>query len=134
MTILPLSRREVVNVPMVGTITAGEPILAVENIQGYFPIPVELMPNADVFMLKVRGESMINAGIFDGDQVIVQRQPSADNGDIVVALLEDSATVKRFFKEDGYYRLQPENDAMNPIIVNSVEIIGKVIGLMRMGM
>lgn len=129
-----LSRREVVNVPMVGTITAGEPILAVENIQGYFPIPVELMPNADVFMLKVRGESMINAGIFDGDQVIVQRQPSADNGDIVVALLEDSATVKRFFKEDGYYRLQPENDAMNPIIVNSVEIIGKVIGLMRMGM
>lgn len=129
-----LSRREVVNVPMVGTITAGEPILAVENIQGYFPIPVELMPNADVFMLKVRGESMINAGIFDGDQVIVQRQASADNGDIVVALLEDSATVKRFFKEDGYYRLQPENDAMNPIIVNSVEIIGKVIGLMRMGM
>ena len=129
-----LSRREVVNVPMVGTITAGEPLVAVENIQGYFPIPVELMPNADVFMLKVRGESMINAGIFDGDQVIVQRQPSADNGDIVVALLEDSATVKRFFKEDGYYRLQPENDAMNPIIVNSVEIIGKVIGLMRMGM
>ena len=129
-----LSRREVVNVPMVGTITAGEPILAVENIQGYFPIPVELMPNADVFMLKVRGESMINAGIFDGDQVIVQRQASADNGDIVVALLEDSATVKRFFKENGYYRLQPENDAMNPIIVNSVEIIGKVIGLMRMGM
>lgn len=129
-----LSRREVVNVPIVGTITAGEPILAVENIQGYFPIPVELLPNADAFMLKVRGESMINAGIFDGDQVIVQRQSSADNGDIVVALLDDSATVKRFFKEDGYYRLQPENDTMNPIIVNSVEVIGKVIGLMRMGM
>ena len=129
-----LSRREVVNVPIVGTITAGEPILAVENIQGYFPIPVELLPNADAFLLKVRGESMINAGIFDGDQVIVQRQSSADNGDIVVALLDDSATVKRFFKEDGYYRLQPENDTMNPIIVNSVEVIGKVIGLMRMGM
>ncbi len=129
-----LSRREVVNVPIVGTITAGEPILAVENIQGYFPSLVELLPNADAFMLKVRGESMINAGIFDGDQVIVQRQSSADNGDIVVALLDDSATVKRFFKEDGYYRLQPENDTMNPIIVNSVEVIGKVIGLMRMGM
>ncbi len=129
-----LSRREVVNVPMVGTITAGEPILTVENIQGYFPIPVELLPNADAFMLKVRGESMINAGIFDGDQVIVQRQSSADNGDIVVALLDDSTTVKRFFKEDGYYRLQPENDTMNPIIVNSVEVIGKVIGLVRMGM
>lgn len=129
-----LTRREVVNVPIVGTITAGEPILAVENIVDYFPIPVELMPNAEVFMLKVRGESMINAGIYDGDQVIVQRQPTADNGEIVVALLDDSATVKRFFKENGYYRLQPENDTMNPIIVNSVEVIGKVIGLMRMSM
>lgn len=129
-----LARREVVNIPMVGMITAGEPILAVENIQDYFPVPVEFVPNAEVFMLKVRGESMINAGIFDGDQVIVQRQSSAENGDIVVALLDDSATVKRFYKEDGYYRLQPENDGMNPIIVNSVEIIGKVIGLMRLGM
>lgn len=129
-----LSRREVVNVPIVGTITAGEPILAVENIEDYFPIPVEMMPNAEVFMLKVRGESMINAGIYDGDQVIVQRQPTAENGDIVVALLDDSATVKRFFKENGYYRLQPENDTMTPIIVNSVEIIGKVIGLMRLSM
>ncbi len=129
-----LTRREVVNVPIVGTITAGEPILAVENIVDYFPIPVELMPNAEVFMLKVRGESMINAGIYDGDQVIVQRQPTAENGDIVVALLDDSATVKRFFKENGYYRLQPENDTMNPIIVSSVEVIGKVIGLMRMSM
>lgn len=129
-----LTRREVVNVPIIGTITAGEPILAVENIIDYFPIPVELMPNAEAFMLKVRGESMINAGIYDGDQVIVQRQPTAENGEIVVALLDDSATVKRFFKEDGYYRLQPENDTMNPIIVKSVDIIGKVIGLMRMNM
>lgn len=129
-----LSRREVVNIPMLGMITAGEPILAVENIQDYFPVPVEFVPNAEVFMLKVRGESMINAGIFDGDQVIVQRQSSAENGDIVVALLDDSATVKRFYKEDGHYRLQPENDGMSPIIVSNVDIIGKVIGLMRLGM
>lgn len=129
-----LSRREVVNVPIIGTITAGEPILAVENITDYFPIPVELMPNAPVFMLKVRGESMINAGIFDGDQVIVQQQPTAENGDIIVALLGDSATVKRYYKEKGHYRLQPENDTMDPIIVDSVEVIGKVIGLMRMTM
>ena len=129
-----LMRREMANVPIVGRVAAGEPILAEQNIESYFPIPTEFLPNNQTFLLKVRGESMINAGIFDGDQVIVQRQASADNGDIVVALLEDSATVKRFFKEDGYYRLQPENDAMNPIIVNSVEIIGKVIGLMRMGM
>ena len=122
-----LSRREVVNVPIVGTITAGEPILAVENILDYFPIPVEFMPNAEVFMLKVRGESMINAGIYDGDHVIVRRQSTADNGDIIVALLDDSATVKRYFRENGYHRLQPENDAMNPIITDSLEIIGKVI-------
>lgn len=129
-----LSRREVVNVPIVGTITAGEPILAVENILDYFPIPVELMPNAEVFMLQVRGDSMINSGIYDGDHVIVQKQPTADNGDKVVALLGDSATIKTFYKENGYYRLQPENDTMDPIIVNSVEIIGKVIGLMRLSM
>ncbi len=129
-----LTRREVVNVPIIGTITAGEPILAVENISDYFPIPVEMLPNAQVFMLKVRGESMINAGIFDGDQVIVQQQSTANNGDIVVALVEDSATVKTYYKEKGYYRLQPENDTMDPIIVHSVEILGKVIGLMRMSM
>ena len=129
-----LTRREMVNVPMIGTITAGEPILAIENITDYFPIPVEMLPNAQVFMLKVRGESMINAGIFDGDQVIVQQQSTANNGDIVVALVEDSATVKTFYKENGYYRLQPENDTMDPIIVHSVEILGKVIGLMRMCM
>lgn len=112
-----LVRREVVNVPIVGRVAAGEPILAVENIESYFPIPAELMPNAQTFMLTVQGESMINAGIFDGDQILVQEQSVANNGDMVVALVEDSATVKTFYKEDGYYRLQPENDTMDPIIV-----------------
>jgi len=129
-----LSRREVVNVPIVGTVTAGEPILATENITDYFPIPAEMLPNKDIFMLKVRGDSMINAGIYNGDQVIVARQSVADNGDIVVALIDDSATVKRFYKENHMYRLQPENDAMAPIIVEKAEVLGKVIGLMRMGM
>ncbi len=129
-----LTRREMTNIPVVGTVTAGEPILAQENIIDYFPIPVEMLPNAPTFMLKVRGESMVNAGIYDGDSVIVKQQPTADNGDIVVALVEDSATVKRFYKENGHYRLQPENDAMDPIIVDRVDILGKVIGLIRMGM
>ena len=106
-------RREVVNVPLVGTVAAGQPILAVENVEGYFPIPSEFMPNAQSFMLKVKGDSMINAGIFDGDQVLVKQQSSAENGDMVVALVEDAATVKTFYKEDGYYRLQPENDDMD---------------------
>ena len=127
-----LVRREVVNVPLVGTVAAGQPILAVENVEGYFPIPSEFMPNAQSFMLKVKGDSMINAGIFDGDQVLVKQQPTADNGDIVVAMVEDSATVKTFYKEKGYYRLQPENDAMDPIIVTGeVKILGKVFGVMR---
>lgn len=126
-----LSRREVVNVPIVGTVTAGQPILAVENIEGYFPVPMDYMPNAETFMLKVKGESMINAGIFDGDYIIVQRQSHAQNGDFVVALIEDSVTVKTFYKENGCYRLQPENDYMSPIIVPEVEILGKVIGLFR---
>ncbi len=127
-----LSRREVVNVPIVGTITAGQPILAVENLDGYFPIPTEYMPNEETFMLKVKGESMINAGIFDGDKILVQRQSTASNGDIVVALIEDSVTVKTFYKENGYYRLQPENDTMEPIIVPELNILGKVIGLFRL--
>ncbi len=127
-----LSKREMVSVPIVGTITAGQPILAVENIEGYFPIPSEYMPNEETFMLKVKGESMINAGIFDGDQILVQKQSHASNGDFVVALIEDSVTVKTFFKENGYYRLQPENDTMEPIIVKELEILGKVIGLFRM--
>jgi repressor LexA len=126
-----LTRRELVNVPIVGTITAGEPILAVENIEGYFPVPSEYMPNEETFMLKVKGESMINAGILDGDKILVQKQPTASNGEIVVALIDDSVTVKTFYKEKGYYRLQPENDTMDPIIVSEVNILGKVIGLFR---
>lgn len=127
-----LTRREMVNVPMLGTVAAGQPILAAEHIEGYFPIPVEMLPNSDTFMLRVKGESMINAGIFDGDRVIVSAQNTAANGDMVVALIDDSATVKTFYKEDGYYRLQPENDAMDPIIVSDLQILGKVIGLFRM--
>lgn len=126
-----LTRREVVNVPMIGEVAAGEPILAEENITNYFPIPMEFMPNNATFLLKVRGESMINAGIFDSDYVLVEQVPTASNGQMVVALVGDSATVKTFYKEDGYYRLQPENDTMDPIIVNSVEILGKVIGVFR---
>ncbi len=127
-----ISRREVVNVPLVGTVTAGQPILAVENIDSYFPIPTEYMPNEETFMLKVKGESMINAGIFNGDKILVQKQSYANNGDFVVALLDDSVTVKTFYKEGDHYRLQPENDFMDPIIVNEVQILGKVIGLFRM--
>lgn len=126
-----LTRREVVNVPMIGTVAAGMPILASENITDYFPIPSELLPNTDIFMLKVKGESMINVGIHDGDQIIVSKQSTAKNGDIVVALIDDSATVKRFYKEKNYYRLQPENDFMEPILVKEVTILGKVIGLFR---
>ena len=130
-----LTRREVVNVPLIGSVAAGQPILAEENIENYFPIPVEFLPNESIFMLRVKGESMINAGIFDGDQVLVKQQNTARNGEIVVALLEDSATVKRFYKENGYYRLQPENDAMEPILTDHEEILGTVIGLIRlMGM
>ena len=126
-----LTRREVVNVPMVGRVAAGQPILAVENIENYFPVPAEFMPNEESFMLKVKGESMINIGIFDGDQLLVKQQSTASNGDIVVALVDDSATVKTFYKEDGHYRLQPENDSMDPIIVNDCSILGKVFGVFR---
>ena len=126
-----LSRREVVNVPMVGTVAAGQPILAQEHIEGYFPIPAEYMPNTDCFMLKVKGESMINAGIFDGDYIMVRQQNVASNGEMIVALVDDSATVKTFYKENGHYRLQPENDSMDPIIVNECSILGKVFGIMR---
>jgi repressor LexA len=127
-----LARREVVNVPVVGTVAAGTPLLAVENVENYFPVPAEFMPNEQSFILKVRGESMVNAGIFDGDQVLVRSQNTAENGDIVVALLEDSATVKTYYKEKGYYRLQPENDSMDPIIVHEdLKILGKVFGVFR---
>jgi repressor LexA len=126
-----LTRREMVNVPIVGKVAAGEPILAVENIENYFPIPAEFMPNEPTFILQVQGESMINAGILDGDYVLVQQQPTANDGDMVVALVDDSATVKTFYKENGYYRLQPENDFMDPLIVSEVMIMGKVIGTFR---
>lgn len=126
-----LSRREIVNVPILGTVAAGVPILAQEDIEGYFPVPVEDMPNKEVFMLNVKGDSMINIGIFNSDKVIVEKQSTALNGEIVVALVEDSATVKRFYKEKGHYRLQPENDDLEPIIVDDVTILGKVIGLYR---
>lgn len=124
-------RRPMVQVPIVGTVTAGQPILAVENIEGYFPMLQETLPHEDVFMLKVKGESMINRGILDGDSIIVEKTSSAANGDMIVALLDDSVTVKTFYKEDGYYRLQPENDYMDPIIVQEVAVLGKVIGLYR---
>lgn len=127
-----LTRREVVNVPLVGMVAAGQPLLAVENVDSYFPIPAEYLPNKQTFMLKVKGDSMIKAGILNGDDVIVVEQNTARDGDIVVALIEDSATVKTFYREDGYIRLQPENDTMDPIIVeDNVTILGKVIGVMR---
>ena len=127
-----LTRREMVNVPIVGRVAAGKPILAVENIENYFPIPAEFMPNEQTFILQVQGESMVNAGILDGDYVLVEQQETADNGEKVVALLEDSATVKTFYREDGFCRLQPENDYMEPIIVHGdLQILGKVIGVFR---
>ena len=125
------TRREMVNVPIVGRVAAGEPILAEQNVENYFPIPMEFMPNNQTFMLKVRGESMINAGIFDGDYVLVEQMQTAHNGDMVVALIEDGATVKTFYREEGVIRLQPENDALEPIIVRDVQIMGKVIGVFR---
>ena len=128
-----LTRRETVNVPIIGTVAAGQPILAAENIENYFPIPSEYMPNRQSFMLRVKGTSMINIGINDGDLVLVQQQKDAENGDIVVALLDDSATVKTFYREKGHVRLQPENDSMDPIIVeDQLEILGKVFGVFRL--
>ena len=124
-------RREMVNVPIVGTVAAGQPVLAQQNIDSYFPIPSEYMPNEQSFILRVKGESMINAGIMDGDCVLVKQQSAADNGDMVVALVEDSATVKTFYKENGHIRLQPENDTMAPIIVEDCQILGKVFGVFR---
>ena len=124
-------RREMVNVPVVGTVAAGQPILAEQNIDSYVPIPSEYMPNEQSFILKVKGESMVNAGILDGDSVLVMQQTTARNGDIVVALIEDSATVKTYYKENGHYRLQPENDTMDPIIVDNCKILGKVFGVFR---
>ncbi|MBP7058829.1 MAG: transcriptional repressor LexA [Lachnospiraceae bacterium] len=126
-----LTRREVVNVPVVGYVAAGLPLLAVQNIENYFPIPAEYMPNEQCFMLKVKGESMINAGILNGDTILVEKASTAKNGEMVVALVDDSATVKTFYKEKNHIRLQPENDNMDPIIVIDCDILGKVIGVFR---
>lgn len=127
-----LTRREVVNVPLIGTVAAGTPLLAQENIEDYMPIPAEMLPNKEIFMLRVKGDSMIEAGIFNDDQILVAKQATAENGEMVVALVEDSATVKTFYKENGHYRLQPQNSSMDPIIVEDVQILGKVIGLFRL--
>lgn len=121
----------VISVPIVGQVTAGSPILAVENIEEYFPLPKDFARYEDVFMLKIRGDSMIEAGIFHGDLVLVKKDSSAVNGEIVVALIDDEATVKRYFKEGSQFRLQPENSSMEPILVNELTILGKVIGLVR---
>lgn len=126
-----LTRRELVNVPILGKVAAGQPLLANDNINGYFPLPPEYVNNKQTFMLTVKGKSMINAGILDGDLVLIEQTSSVRNGEIVVALIEDSATVKTFYKEKDFIRLQPENDAMDPIIVQDCIIMGRVIGLYR---
>ena len=126
-------RTEMASLPVIGTVAAGEPILAEQNISSYFPVPAEMVPSGEPsFVLKVKGDSMINAGIFSGDQIFVQCCNSARNGDTVVALVDDSATVKTFYKEQGHIRLQPENDTMDPIIVDDCQILGKVFGVFRL--
>ena len=122
---------EIASIPVIGTVADGQPLLAVENITDYFPFPANLLPNKETFILRVKGDSMINMGILDGDYIIVEQTNTAQNGEVIVALVDDSATVKRFYAEDGHFRLQPENDFMEPIIVDHVEILGKVIRLIR---
>ncbi len=124
-------RTEMVSMPVVGQVAAGQPILAQQNIDSYFPVPADRVPKGESFILNVKGDSMINAGIFSGDQILVNVCNTANNGDIVVALIDDSATVKTFYKENGHIRLQPENDTMDPIIVEDCQILGKVFGVMR---
>ncbi len=124
-------RTEMVSLPVIGNVAAGQPILAEENIEEYFPVPADLVPRGESFILNVRGDSMINAGILNGDRVFVNQCATANNGDIVVALIEDSATVKRYYREKDHIRLQPENDTMDPIIVPNCEILGKVFGIYR---
>ena len=124
-------RTEMTSIPVIGTVAAGQPILAQENIESYFPVPAEILPSGDSFILKVKGDSMINAGILSGDQIFVQCCNTARNGDMVVALVDDSATVKTFYKEVDHIRLQPENDTRDPIIVDDCQILGKVFGVMR---
>ena len=129
----PNGQEDYVSVPVYGKIAAGVPITAVEQIETHFPIPMSYVGNKDIFMLRVSGESMINAAILDGDYIIVEKQPTASNGDIVAALVDgEDATVKTFYKENGHYRLQPENDYMEPIISDDVKILGKVVGVYRM--
>lgn len=125
-------RTEMVSLPVVGRVAAGQPILAEENIESYFPIPAEFVPAGESFAVKVKGDSMINVGIYSGDQIFVNCCNTASNGDIVVALVDDSATVKTFYKEDGHIRLQPENDTMEPIIVDDCQVLGKVFGIFRL--
>ena len=124
-------RTEMASLPVVGNVAAGQPILAQENIENYFPVPADILPPGESFALRVRGESMINAGILDGDLVFINSCNTARNGEIVVALIEDGATVKTFYKENGHIRLQPENDSMDPIIVENCVILGKVFGVFR---
>lgn len=126
-----LNMEEITSAPLLGTVAAGVPILATENFEENLYLPKSMFSASDIFATTVSGESMINAGIFDGDKIIVKKQNNAENGDIVVALIEDSATVKRFYKENGYIRLQPENDFMEPIIVKDCSVLGVVIGLLR---
>lgn len=126
-----ISKKEIVEIPIVGKVTAGQPILAVENIEDTFPVPIDFVDNSNYFMLKIKGESMVEAGILDGDYVLVKQQETAKNGEIVVALIEDEATVKRFYKEKDHIRLQPENSHMNPILVSHVKILGSVKGVFR---
>lgn len=125
-------RTEMVSLPVIGTVAAGQPIFAEENIESYFPVPAEILPQGESFILKVKGNSMINVGIYSGDQIFVQSCNTAHNGDTVVALIDDSATVKTFYKENGHIRLQPENDSMDPIIVEDCQILGKVYGVFRL--
>lgn len=124
-------RTEMVSIPVIGTVAAGMPILAQENIESYFPIPADVVPHGETFILNVKGDSMINAGIFNGDKIFIQSCSTANNGDMIVALVDDSATVKTFYKENGHIRLQPENDTMDPIIVDDCQILGKVFGVFR---
>lgn len=126
------SKKEMLNIPIIGKVTAGAPILATENIEDTFPIPIEYIKhNDELFMLKVTGDSMINAGINDGDYAIIEKAPTAENGDIVVALIENEATIKTFYKEKDHIRLQPENDTLSPIVVEDCSILGKLVGLFR---
>lgn len=126
-----LTKKKTVDIPILGKVTAGTPILAVENIEDTYPVPLDLVEGHEVFMLKIRGESMIDAGILDGDLVLVKKQTTAKNGDIIVALLDDEATIKRFFKEKDTIRLQPENQSMEPIYSKDVIVLGKAINLFR---